>query len=135
MAMFDLPVFQALRDKMQWHQTRQSVLAENIANADMPGYQSQDLKEFKFQSMVQSASATAASGPVRTDPHHLTLSASSQTASPQDTSSFERTPDGNSVVLEEQMMKVAQNQMDYQLATNLYTRGLGLLRTAIKRSG
>ncbi|MDD7910447.1 MULTISPECIES: flagellar basal body rod protein FlgB [Pseudovibrio] len=132
MAMFDLPVFQALRQKMQWHQTRQGVLAENIANADTPGYQSQDLKDFKFRSMVQNT--VSPSSPVQTDDQHMTLSASSGSPKAQDISSFERTPDGNSVVLEEQMMKVAQNQMDYQMATSLYSRGLGILKTAIKRS-
>ena len=41
------------------------------------------------------------------------------------------TPDGNSVSLEDQMMKVTQNQMDYQMATSLYARSLGLLKTAL----
>jgi flagellar basal-body rod protein FlgB len=31
------------------------------------------------------------------------------------------------------MLRVAQNQMDYQAATSLYTRSLGLLKTAIGR--
>ena len=41
------------------------------------------------------------------------------------------TPTGNGVSLEDEMMKVAANQMDFQAATTLYTRGLGLIRTAI----
>jgi len=40
-------------------------------------------------------------------------------------------PTGNAVSLEDEMMKVASNQMDYQAATALYTRGLGLIKTAI----
>ena len=44
-------------------------------------------------------------------------------------------PKGNNVVLEEQMMKVTQNQMDYQAATTLYSRGLGLIRTALSKGG
>ena len=43
---------------------------------------------------------------------------------------FEARPSGNAVSLEDEMMKVANNQMDYQAATALYTRGLGMLRTA-----
>jgi flagellar basal-body rod protein FlgB len=46
---------------------------------------------------------------------------------------FEIRPAGNSVGLEEQVMKVAANQMDYQAATALYTRGLGLIKTALGR--
>ena len=43
----------------------------------------------------------------------------------------ETSSNGNSVVLEEQMMKVSENQMDYQTATTLYSKGLGLLRMAV----
>ncbi len=46
---------------------------------------------------------------------------------------FEARPSGNAVSLEDEMMKVANNQMDYQAATSLYTRGLGMLKTAIGR--
>ena len=44
---------------------------------------------------------------------------------------YETRPAGNSVSMEDQMMKVAGNQMDYQAATSLYTKSLGLLMTAI----
>ncbi len=46
---------------------------------------------------------------------------------------FEARPSGNAVSLEDEMMKVANNQMDYQAATSLYSRSLGLLKTAIGR--
>jgi flagellar basal-body rod protein FlgB len=44
---------------------------------------------------------------------------------------FEVTPDGNGVTLEDEMMKVAGNQMDYQMVTSLYTRSVRLLRVAL----
>ncbi len=47
--------------------------------------------------------------------------------------SFATTPEGNSVVLEEQMMKITANQMDYQAATSIYQRGMGLIKTALGR--
>ena len=40
-------------------------------------------------------------------------------------------PAGNAVNLEEEMMKVAANQMDFQTATALYTRSLNLIKTAL----
>ena len=43
-------------------------------------------------------------------------------------------PTGNAVNLEDEMMKVAANQMDYQAATSLYTRSLGLIKTAIGKN-
>jgi flagellar basal-body rod protein FlgB len=43
-------------------------------------------------------------------------------------------PAGNAVSLENEMMKVAANQMDYQMVTTLYSRGLGLIKTALGKS-
>ncbi|KZK77647.1 Flagellar basal body rod protein FlgB [Pseudovibrio sp. W64] len=135
MALTDLPMFQALRQKMQWHQQRQGVLAENVANADTPGYRSKDLKDLSFGDMVQAEAGSGALRPVATNAGHITsggISAGVGTKVSK-ASSFERTPDGNSVVLEEQMMKIAENQIDYQTATSLYTRSLGMFKTALRR--
>ena len=44
---------------------------------------------------------------------------------------YEVRPAGNAVNLEEEMMKVAANQMDFQTATALYTRSLNLIKTAL----
>ena len=44
---------------------------------------------------------------------------------------FEVTPEGNGVTIEDEMMKVTANQMDYQAVTTLYTKSLGLIRTAL----
>ena len=48
MPMNDLPILSALRTKMQWHQERQRVLAENISNSDTPNFRPRDLVEPKF---------------------------------------------------------------------------------------
>ena len=48
MAISDLPVLSALRTKMQWHQERQKVLAENVSNSDTPNFKPRDLVEPKF---------------------------------------------------------------------------------------
>src|SRR3982750_4943864 len=48
MAINDLPMLSALRTKMQWHQERQRVLAENISNSDTPNFKPRDLVEPKF---------------------------------------------------------------------------------------
>jgi flagellar basal-body rod protein FlgB len=44
---------------------------------------------------------------------------------------YEVRPTGNAVNLEDEMMKVAANQMDYQAATAVYTRSLRLIKTAL----
>ena len=38
---------------------------------------------------------------------------------------------GNGVSIEDEMMKVAQNQSDYQLAAGLYQKSLSMLKTAV----
>ncbi len=44
---------------------------------------------------------------------------------------YEVRPTGNAVNLEDEMMKVAANNMDYQAATAVYTRSLKLIKTAL----
>lgn len=138
MSVSDIPLFGMLRERMNWLQARQSVLARNVANADTPGYAAHDLKAPDFRKLVEGA----ASGRLQmaaTREGHLRGSAGASAASRAfrdvEAPDSETTPDGNSVVLEEQMMKVAETQMDYQAATGLYAKGLGLIRLAITGRG
>lgn len=134
MALDDFSLFAALRTKLQWHQTRQTMLAQNVANADTPEYRARDLAPVDFSSRL------ARSEPVSTAMTHRAhiVGASTTTAGKfraERSGGFEVTPEGNEVVLEEQMMKVTSNQMDYQLASTLYNRSLGLLKIAINGRG
>lgn len=129
MSVTDLPLFAMLRTSMHWHQERQRVLAENVANADTPNYRPRDLAPPRYDRMQP---ADAPVGLVRTASGHLAGSAGN--SSPFQTSRFggyEVRPTGNAVNLEDEMIKVAANQMDYQAATTLYTRSLGLIKTAL----
>ncbi|GAB4531521.1 MAG: flagellar basal body rod protein FlgB [Roseibium sp.] len=133
MAVTDVPLFKALKSKMQWHQTRQGVLAENIANSDTPGYAARELKTYSFADHVGRETFSLATATTKAG--HITGMLSGQTdAKVEEQDSFEVTPSGNSVNLEEEMMKLTQNQMDYQAATTLYTKGLGLIRKALSKS-
>jgi flagellar basal-body rod protein FlgB len=141
-----IPLFSMLRTKMQWHQERQRLLAENVSNADTPKFKPRDLAPLKFDGRtpgawapgagVPGAGAPSAGGAVtlaRTDPGHLGASGAGSAAQfqPDRKGIFEVRPAGNAVTLEDEMMKVAANQMDYQAATTLYGRSLGLIKTAI----
>ncbi len=130
MSVTDLPLFSMLKSRMYWHQERQKVLAENVANADTPGFQGKDLKQLDFhEAMKASGSVTLAS----TQPGHLKAGGDSKQFHSERRSGFATSPRGNAVALEEEMMKVAQNQMDHQAATALYARGMGLIKTALGR--
>lgn len=117
----------ALKTKMRWHEARQGVLAENVANAQTPNFRAHELAAVDFDN--------PSIGPARTDARHMSLASVDPTGRPGKEDDFERTPDGNTVVLEEQMTKAAQNQMDHQMAAMLYQKSLGLIRTALGRRG
>lgn len=128
MAISDLPILSMLRTKMHWHQARQQLLAENVANADTPKFRPRDLAAPDFGRPPPRPVALVA-----TNPLHLTglVAGGSARFGTARESAFETRPAGNAVSLEDEMMKVAANQMDYQAATTLYSRSLGLLKTAI----
>jgi flagellar basal-body rod protein FlgB len=127
MPISDVPIFSMLRTRMQWHQERQRVLAENVANSDTPKFQPRDLKEPTFDQGPGSGSLTIAS----TNPAHFSGGGGAQQFRADRTYVSETRPGGNGVNLEDEMMKVAQNQMDYQAATALYSHGLNLIKTAL----
>jgi len=130
MAISDLPIFSMLRTRMNWHQERQRLLAENIANADTPGYRPRDLTPLDFGRQVQQASGQLQLA--LTAPGHLATTGRAGSSFATDRSGkYDVKPTGNAVNLEDEMMKVAANQMDHQAAISLYARSMGLLKTAI----
>lgn len=133
MAISDIALFGALKQRMSWLQQRHTLLSENVANADTPGYQGRDLSPLAPPARH---GAGALLRPARTQPGHLLPGAGlNGEPKPRVAQSFEIRPNGNSVSLEEEMMKVSETQLDYQLATGLYSRGIGILKTAIGRRG
>ena len=131
MAINDLPVLSALRTKMQWHQERQRVLSENVSNSDTPNFKPRDLVEPKFDSAGQAVGGFAPLGLTRTSAEHIAPAGSSASFDQNRRVGFQTRPAGNAVSLEEEMLKVSANQMDYAAATSLYGKSLHLLKTAI----
>ena len=131
MSINDIPVLSALRTKMQWHQERQRVLSENVANSDTPNFKPRDLVEPKFDS---TGAVTGSMGPLamlRTSASHIGPSGASESFDQNRRTGFQTRPAGNAVSLEEEMLKVSANQMDYAAATSLYSKSLHLLETDI----
>lgn len=104
---------------------RQEVLAQNIANADTPGWRARDLKPFA-EMLARSRSAT----PWQTQPGHL---APRRSAAQGEVQNGERAPDGNSVVLDSELGKVADAESSHSLVTGLYAKYLGMFRIAAGR--
>jgi flagellar basal-body rod protein FlgB len=131
MPISDIPILSMLRSRMQWHQVRQEVLAENVANADTPNYRARDLAPPDFSRELAAASI----GLVRTDPNHIVGQGGGDSEFAEDkTARYEIRPRGNAVSHEDEMMKVAANQMDYEAVTAMYTHSLSLIKIALDRS-
>lgn len=134
MAIGDMPIFAALKDKMQWHQTRQTLLAENVANAETPGYKGRDLSHYSFADHMQRPNLSVETR--ATNARHFSVGGSNASRfGAMRMNNFEIMPEGNGVTLEEEMMKVTTNQMEYQAATTLYTRSMRLVRIALGKQG
>ena len=136
----DIPIFAMLRSRLGYLSERQRVIAENVANADTPGYAPRDLKPFSFQARVQAASLpSAADGMAVTQPGHIQPPGArrglSNAVKPTKTQDSETTLDGNSVVLEEEMMKLTEARMDYDAAVGFYQKSLDMLKLATRRPG
>jgi flagellar basal-body rod protein FlgB len=133
MPISDIPILSMLRERMQWHQARQQVLAENVANADTPNYQAKDLAPPNFQRELTAATLAM----TRTDPGHIDGQGGGGGGgadfAADETGRYEITPRGNSVTHEDEMMKVASNQMDFEAAASMYTHSLALIKLAIGR--
>ncbi len=145
MSMNNIQVFQILRDTMAMLGARQKVLARNIANADTPGYTARDIDQKSFRRALESAMGQGAKGASGlslkvTEPGHLRGPAGASGA-PGAQFKVIQAPDsetsmnGNSVVLEEQVSRVAETRMRYEAAAGLYEKSMGLLRLALSRPG
>ena len=127
-----LPLFTLMAKRLSWLGQRQQVLANNVANADTPGYRARDLKALNFGKMLGGEGAKL--GMAATHAGHLAgQSRKPAPGAAEKVDSHEVVISGNSVSLEEEMMKVGKTMMDYQLTTNLYRKHIMMIKTALGR--
>lgn len=116
-------LFDMAAQRLAWVDRRQALLAQNVANADTPGYQSRDLVPFAQQL------GQATGQMVRTDPQHMVGAASDLTTA--SLRPHERAPDGNAVSVEDQLTKIADTQNTQALTTNLTQKYMTMFRMAL----
>jgi len=128
----NIPLFKAMMSRMSWLTERQQVLAQNVANADTPNFKASDLKPQSFRDMLVGTSnrlplaATQAS--------HLPGQGSATAFRAVADRNAELSPSGNSVSIEDQMLKVSGTANEFQLTTSLYRRQIGMLKTVLGRT-
>ncbi|MDP3341312.1 FlgB family protein [Frigidibacter sp.] len=126
--MFQQPEIMRMAQAMAQHAAqRQNAVAQNVANADTPGYAARDLAPF--------AETYAAEGMAlrQTRTGHLGAEDSPAAAMIPREAPGNRSPNGNSVSLESEMVKSVEVKRQHDLALTLYKTSLGVLRTSLGR--
>jgi len=98
--------------------TRQQAIAQNVANADTPGYRSQDVMPFAeyWRATNSSDGGGSTRSVIRAEEHPLTVS-----------------PDGNTVSLENEMMRAVSARQQHEMALGIYSMTRDLIRASIGR--
>ena len=134
MGITDLPLLGQIKGRLSWLDERQRVIAQNVANADTPGYASRDLN----QPTDFAAAMRAGGGGVRmvtTSAMHIAPKGQVTRYESKAAPDSETTLDGNSVVVEEQMLKMAESRMAYDAAIGFYQKSMQMLRMAARPPG
>lgn len=132
----DIKLFSMLKYKMDYLAERQDVLSRSVANMDTPDFEMLDLKPQKVNQI--NSPAMRGIKVVATNPLHITgfggdggpAFKASEVRKP-----FETKPMGNNVSLEELMLKINDNSMEYQQAVNIYSKTSQLFKFALNSRG
>lgn len=121
----DIGLFDLAEQRLAWVDQRQRLLAQNVANANTPGYQARDLAPFE--------AALNGTALMQTSPLHL--AGPSGAPGSKATRPAARAPNGNGISIEEQLSQVADTAGVQELVLNLHHRYQAMLRTALGRGG
>ncbi|WP_421992807.1 flagellar basal body rod protein FlgB [Roseococcus sp.] len=116
-------------NRLAWLDTRQRILARNVANADTPGFRPSDA--VPFQEVLQRRGTAAPMA--TTNARHIALQASAALAV-QDRAVAERSRNGNAVSLDDEAVRIAETDQAHALAMGLHRKYLGLFRSALGRN-
>jgi flagellar basal-body rod protein FlgB len=128
----DIPLMSMLKTRMSWLHQRQDVLAQNVANADTPGFVARDLKALDFDDTMRSQMMNKGASLAVTNARHIEIKSASATKFDDfESRDVESNPNGNAVSLEAEMIKVSDTQAQFQAAANIYAKAMTMMKTAI----
>lgn len=120
--LFDLASRQA-----QWASVRQAAITGNIANANTPGFKSMDVEP--FSSVLDKTHLSMA----KTSDGHVDIPLTgARSTKTQGTDSWEVSASGNSVNLDQEMLKAADVNRTYTLNTNIVRAFNRMILTSVK---
>lgn len=114
--------------RLNWLDRRLSVLAQNVANADTPGFRPRDLTPFRRELEGQLRLSLA-----RTQPGHGAGSPLAAVNARTERSAAEVAPDGNAVSLDREALRVAETDTAHQLAMAVHRSFMGMFRLTLGR--
>lgn len=120
-------LFDLVQQRLAWADRRQALLAQNIANADTPGYVPKDAASFA-QTLVRATDLPL----VRTAPNDLAgvpIPIAETRQRPR-----QRSADGNAVSLDDQLIKVADTDTTQAMVTAIYRKYLAMFGEALGRT-
>lgn len=131
-------LFSLISQKMDYLTQRQGVIAQNIAQANTPGYKPKDV--ISFEEVLQKTGSSMSTGfkLTATSPMHMGGSSGGSKGlvrTVKESDVYEVKPSGNAVVLEQQVSQMSDTTTQYQIMTSLYKKTMGLLKTALGRGG
>ncbi len=127
-----MQLFDAFKIQLDWAVERQQVLAQNVANADTPGYRPMDIKRPEFKDFLAKGS-----GPVKlavTHPRHIAARPGATPRNRWEPHEAAAAPSGNAVDLEAQMLKVRDTSGTFNFILNLMRKHVQLMKLAVRRT-
>ena len=108
---------------------RQTLIARNVANADTPGYRAQDMPSFveTFEHPIAASAMRATRG------SHISGNSVSGTNPTAIDSRTEAAPNGNSVSVEQEMVKAVEVRQQHDMAMAIYGKARDILRSSLGR--
>ena len=128
----DVPVLAMMREALRFHDQRQRITAQNVANADTPDYTPQDLSAAEFERALAAAWTEARGNSSGQSEGAAAASRMPREYRVENAPDRETTINGNAVVLEQQMARAAETRMRYETVLGLYQKSMTLLRLSAR---
>ena len=120
-------LFDLAAKKANWLAVRQNAVSQNIANANTPRYSAIDIEP--FDAVVSKTHLTMAS----TTPGHINVAPTeSMTTKQRKSDSWSTVHSGNSVSVEQEMLKAGDINRHYSLTTNIVKSFHRMMTMAMK---
>ncbi len=134
----NISVMSSLKQRMKWLTENQKTISRNVSNANTPGFRAKALQDQNFSNLVEKVQNDRGHASVpnvkmrMSNPKHMNAQGKTGSAYKlNEVEGNEESADGNSVVLEREMLKLADNQMQYKMMVGLYKKNMGILKAAL----